>query len=205
MRKVLIFAALLLIFPLNLFGQLTELSRDRFFELVRKASTATETVPYRSTTTRRSVVETVFKVDQIQINEALPNGNRRLIQKEGGEIIEVITVNKKNYQRENGGKWRQVMIPENVTFGRTVSGPYTSEFSTAVDNHNGQKVTIFSWLIKLDSGQFSESKTFVGTNGRILREESSGGTLGKQKETTWDEAVVYDYSFRPLTIRAPIK
>ncbi|MGD9587771.1 MAG: hypothetical protein AB7Q37_08235 [Pyrinomonadaceae bacterium] len=205
MSWALVFTLISLMSGISVAGQSRELPRDEFFGLLRKAGAATDAVPHRSTTTTRSFEGGVAKLDQIQTREALPNGNLRLIQKSGEEIIEVITVHNKNFQRDNGGKWRKVNTPENVMLGRTISGPYTSEYSTSQDKVNGQRVIVLTWSILLGNDQFSETKTFVASNGRIVREESRGGSVDEQKTVTWDEVVVYDYNVGSLIIRAPIR
>lgn len=203
MKKIAIFA-ILTVSALATSAQVKALNSEEFFPLVRKAGDATNAVPFRSVSTNREFVDGVPRIDWIQIKEALNRETRRLVQKEGEKTIEVISVGRKNYQREDGGEWREVGTPENVYLFRSIGGPHTSEYYREDMIKNGVKYNVLTWYVKEQSGRFSESKTYIAQNGRIYREESSGGTLDP-KEILWDEVVEYDYDVGSMKIKAPVK
>lgn len=202
MKKV----TLIAIFTLSALGttaQVKSLTSGEFFPFIHKAGDSTNAVPYRSVSTNRNFVDGVPSLDWTQTKEVLNSETRRVVQKEDGKVIEVISIARKNYQRENGGAWREVGTPENVYLFRGIGGPHTSEYYYEDVIKNGVKYAVLTWYIKEQSGRFSESKTYIAPNGKIFREESRGGTVDP-KVVLWDEIVEYEYDVGRIRIGAPI-
>lgn len=202
MRKVAIFAIFALS-PLLTIAQAKPLTSEEFFPLIHKANDATRAVPHRSVSTNRRFVDSVPSVAWIQTIEALNRETSRLVQKKDSDIIELISIGRKNFQRENGGKWREVGTPENVYLFRVIGGPHTSEYYSEIATINGRRYTVLTWYVNELAGRFSESKTYIATDGKIFRKESSGGTLDP-RAILWDEVIEYVYDIGPLKIEAPI-
>ena len=208
MKYVTIFAILLMA-PVIVLSQGEPIGREEFFRVVNHATDATNAVPYRSETKFRRLADGPPTIEWTQTKNVHDRATSHLKQTEGDIVIEVISVGRKNYQRENGGKWRVVGTPENVYLGRTIGGPHTSEFFSEDAIIDGRKYSAFTWFILEINGRYSENTTFIGPDGRIFREVSRGGTSkvirdSRQKNLVWDETTDYFYESSRKKIEAPI-
>jgi hypothetical protein len=215
-------AILFLGVTVNIFGQIKPISKQQYDADRNSAFTKAATLLRREVHERATYK--AVKVDTIRTLtiESFPNGDNRWnsVTERDGQIIDrfqLIYLGKYEYRKEGETAWKKRCVKDcsesekgigGMTLQRGTEPPKVEQFLISGTTMLGQTANVYVFYRVYQVGallNFYDEKMWVGSNGLILRQESTTSDVFPANQT---ESEIVSYEYNPADIKpleAPIK